>query len=131
METIMRKPFASPVLAQDCLRRLLRSACGLVTLSTVLMAGRCATPGGPFATIVANAPNITNDLSLACHSAEQLLGLPKAAKATGRMATAVSNLDAKVTKYCNAAITDAPTVTTTLGVVNTAAAALLGFGVAL
>jgi hypothetical protein len=126
----MRKPFAMPTPVRPS-RHLLRSAVGLVALSSLLMAGQCATTGGPLAPVVAAAPDITNDLGLACQSAEGLLALPKAAGATGSTATAVSNLDAKVTKYCSAAITDAPAIATALNVVNTAAAVLLGAGVAL
>ena len=103
----------------------------LATLSLALGLAACTSTGGPLAPVIANAPNITNDLSLACQSAEGLLALPKAVGATGKVASAVTNLDAKVTKYCSVAITGAPTIAAALGAVNTAAAVLLGLGVAL
>lgn len=92
----------------------------------LLTVGGCNTIG------VATAGNdITTSLSLACQSAEGLLGLPKAVGATGKVATAAANLNATVTKDCAKASAFVTAAQPVINEVNTGAAILLGLGVAL
>jgi len=79
-----------------------------------------------------NGNDITNNLSLACQSAQQLLALPATIGAAAGSKTALSaaKLSNKVGLYCNAAQIAAPVITTVLNDLNTQAAVLLGTGVA-
>src|SRR5665213_1481817 len=90
----------------------------------------CAGYSTTIGNLAAAQPDITNDISLACQSADGLLRLAAARVGNVSVASAASRLDAGVNTYCTKAINEAPAVATALSVVNTAAAVLLGAGVA-
>lgn len=96
-----------------------------------LVLGGCVTSAiNGVGTAAGAVPDITNDLSLACQSAENILGLAAKFNNLTIQKTAAS-LNTGVTKFCTKAIADAPTIQAGLTVINTTAAVLLGLGVAL